>query len=356
LSSILLTSVATTGLSQQAFADPVKSEVKVTNMLPFGDNFFVFLSVINSKHGITTISITTSSDDPVVFMPSDVSSNCIDSFSNSFLISATSFPLTVTVIDCKNNPSTDIHTVEIEISGKEICTPPSMENAAGECVDPPLECLGDMILNVAGDACVEPPLECLGDTILNVAGDACVCPTGQIPGQNANECIVEISSPTNSKQELKLAVINDLTVLKDSTDKETDKKIDRAIKHIEKSLKDELWEYDNILDSEKGKEVFYEEAKAVKDLKKILNKVDVSATTVILSAIGTLVDIDRMLAQEAIDSVPTDTGNKKVDEEIVKAIKNMEEAEKELEKNESDKAIKKFKRAWEHAQNALKEL
>ncbi len=336
LSSILLTSVATISLPQQAFADPGNSEVEVTNMFPRGDNYLVFFSVIDSEDGIKTISVTTSSGVPVIFVPSYVSLNCIDSFSNSFIISATSFPLTVTVIDCKNNPSTDIHTVEIEISGKEICTPPKMENAAGECVD--------------------PPLNCLGDTIPNVAGDACVCPTGQIPGQNANECIDEISSTTNSKQELKLAVINDLTVLKDSTDKETDKKIDRAIKHIEKSLKDELWEYDNILDSEKGKEVFYEEAKAVKDLKKILKKVDVSATTVILSAIGTLVDIDRMLAQEAIDSVPTDTGNKKVDEEIVKAIKNMEEAEKELEKNESDKAIKKFKRAWEHAQNALKEL
>jgi len=68
------------------------------------------------------------------------------------------------------------------------------------------------------DACVIPPPVCTLPEVL--VGDECVIPS---------------DPPTDSKQEQKLAVINDLTALKDSTDKKTDKKINKAIKHIERS-------------------------------------------------------------------------------------------------------------------------
>ncbi len=164
-------------------------------------------------------------------------------------------------------------------------------------------------------------------------------------------------TPLNLRQE-KLAVSNDLFEFKEFTDDKTDKRIDEAIKHIKHSLEDELWEDDFNLDTKKGKKVFDEEAKAVKELNKILKEqgkspADGVVTLVISSAIDTLVDIDRILAQNEIDSVPTDTGDKKIDKELEKSNNEMEKADKELAKGHPDHAIKKFKKAWEHAQHAL---
>jgi len=149
-----------------------------------------------------------------------------------------------------------------------------------------------------------------------------------------------------------------LTEFKEITNDKIDEKIDNAIKHIIHSLEDKLWEDDFNLDTMHGKKVFDEEAKAVKGLNMILKKqgkssADGVVTLVISSAIDTLVDIDRILAQNAINSVPTDTGDKKIDKELEKSNKEMEKADKELIKGYPDHAIKKFKKAWEHAQHAL---
>ena len=146
-----------------------------------------------------------------------------------------------------------------------------------------------------------------------------------------------------------------MIALQDDTDKNTDKKINKAIKHIEHSLKAKLWDDENTLDVKKGKKVFDEEAKAVKQLTKILKKADDSTTTAITAAITTLVNVDRMLAQEVIASVPIDTEDKIVNKELEKAQKALVKAEKQLEKDKPkpDKAIKQFKKAWEHAQHAL---
>ncbi len=148
----------------------------------------------------------------------------------------------------------------------------------------------------------------------------------------------------------KADIITDLNLLKDSTDDKTDKKIDKVIKHIDKSTNDKFWEDDGeSLDPKKGKKVFDQEKKAVKGLKKLLKKADGDLTVAISLVIDLLIDIDRNLARDAIDVVPDGTGIEKVDKEI-------EKAEKELlkDKPKPDKAIEHFKKAWEHAQKALK--
>lgn len=130
------------------------------------------------------------------------------------------------------------------------------------------------------------------------------------------------------------------------TDKKDQKRIEKVDKAIDKSLEDKLWIDDSTL-TKKGKKVFDENKKAVKELGKV-KSVDVS------SIIGMLTDADQSLAQTAIDLVPTDTGDKKVDKELDKANKETDKALEELEKGKPDKAIDKFKKAWEHAQKALK--
>jgi len=171
--------------------------------------------------------------------------------------------------------------------------------------------------------------------------------------------------PTGSKLEQKLGVVDTLEDLK-TGDKKTDKKIDKAIKHITKSIGTKFWAIDgNSLDDKKSKKVFDEEKKAVKELMKILKKGGSGIDTEISEQIAILVGIDRMLADDAIKKAQTllddsgldDKKKDKVQKEIDKAKKDLEKGDKEfIEKDKPDKAIEKFKKAWEHAQHALKKL
>jgi len=135
-------------------------------------------------------------------------------------------------------------------------------------------------------------------------------------------------------------VLDDITLL-EVDNKKDKKRIDKAKKELEKSLEEKLWTDDFTL-SMLGKKVFTHDKKAIKQLSKITS-IDVS------DFILSLVESDRTLAQSAIDSVPDDAGIKKVDKKIAKAIKEMGNAQKDLDKNKTDKAIDHFKKAWKLA-------
>jgi len=151
-------------------------------------------------------------------------------------------------------------------------------------------------------------------------------------------------------------VVDTLTGLKDTTDDKTDKKLDKIIKKINKAMNSKYWdESGNELTSKKGKKVFDESKKAVKDLSKISKKSDVVYPEIV-SSIGLLVGIAHELATDAIDDAQTYAGDKKADKEIKKSIKEMSKAQKEVEKGKPDKAIDKYKKAWEHAQKAIKKV
>lgn len=165
--------------------------------------------------------------------------------------------------------------------------------------------------------------------------------------------VVNVVLPDSKVTQMGL-VIDTLTDLKDKTDDKTDKKLDKVIKKINKAMNSKYWdESGNELTSKKGKKVFDENKKAVKDLSKISKKSDVVYPE-IASSIGILVGITQELATDAIDDAQAFAGDKKVDKEIKKSNKEMNKAQKELDKGKPDKAIDKFKKAWEHAQKALK--
>ncbi len=129
-------------------------------------------------------------------------------------------------------------------------------------------------------------------------------------------------------------------------------------KQIEKSLDPKLWETDSAL-TKKGKKVFDEEKKAVKDLQKLIKdkKVPDSVKVVCENVIDKLLTADKSLAETALNDAKAYEGtDKKVDKEIEKSEKELEKATKELEKGKPDKAIDHYKNAWEHAQKAMNKV
>jgi len=175
---------------------------------------------------------------------------------------------------------------------------------------------------------------------------------GRIDSLNAIES-VNVSITAREQKEQLLTAIQD-TIDEPSSDKNTIKKLEKAKERIQKSLDPKLWEDDDTLTSKHGNKVFNEEKKAVKSLMKILKKGDSGIDTEISDVIALLVDVDRMLARDAITEAESFAGDKKVDKEIKKANKEMDKAQKQLDKNKPDKAIDKFKKAWKHAQKAIK--
>lgn len=148
-------------------------------------------------------------------------------------------------------------------------------------------------------------------------------------------------------------------------DKKIDKKLDDAIEHIDKSLKNDLREDKSHLDPKHGKKVFEEEKKAVKKLMGVIKKKDTppDVAEICDDIISMIVEADERLADAAfedasvtLEEISDPKVAKKVEKELEKCAKEFEKAEEDLDKENYDKAIDHYKKAWEHAQKALKEL
>jgi hypothetical protein len=156
----------------------------------------------------------------------------------------------------------------------------------------------------------------------------------------------------------------------ETNDEKLQKKLDKAIKHIDKSLgldpkkgdKNsmlDVWEDDNHLDKKKGKKVFDEEKKAVKELSKLVKKDgDRQLNSALMTAIGKLVQADVMLAdtvfQEAVYYDETLGNDDPWDNKLDKCEKEMGKVKEELAKGKYDKAIDHCKKVWEESQKILK--
>ena len=107
--------------------------------------------------------------------------------------------------------------------------------------------------------------------IMVVVGFAAAMPINATDNNGENELPPENTGPGDIPRFLKEEVIDILEDAK-TGDKKTDNKLDKAIKHIEKSLDDKYWLDDTHLDPKHGKKVFDEEKKAVKELQKLMKK------------------------------------------------------------------------------------
>lgn len=134
-------------------------------------------------------------------------------------------------------------------------------------------------------------------------------------GEFASDWIVYTMTITINSSYLKSEAKGLLTPYLSNPDKKIRKAVEKAIKHIDKSLDPELWSDANHL-TKKGKKVFDEEKKAVKELTN--KKFDELFST----AISYLLTADKNLAQLMIDKATiADGGDSK---EIEKAEKEME--------------------------------
>ena len=155
------------------------------------------------------------------------------------------------------------------------------------------------------------------------------------------------SIPLQQQKEL---IVGDLNSLLPTGDKKSDKEIGKAIKSVTKSTDEKFWNDDgNSLDDKKSKKVFDEEKKAVKSLMKAQKRGDVDVSSIILDLVG----IDRQLASDVIDQIPDDvTGKSKKEKD--KAVAELAKGDDKAGEGKFDKAIDHYKKAWKHAQMALK--
>ncbi|MCH8290829.1 T9SS type A sorting domain-containing protein [Candidatus Poribacteria bacterium] len=140
------------------------------------------------------------------------------------------------------------------------------------------------------------------------------------------------------------------------------KRVEKAIKEIEKSMDEKLWIDEIYLEAKHGKKVFDHEKHAVKELHHLVEhpkEVSEAALAAVQQAIDDLVTADRILVVTLINELSDTTSvddkkQKHVNKELAKAQDELEKGNKERDADnpKPDKAIDHYKKAWEHATKA----
>ncbi len=143
----------------------------------------------------------------------------------------------------------------------------------------------------------------------------------------------------NARQTKRDAVADLTSILKPSNEK----RVSAAIKHLEDSLRPELWIDDTHL-SVAGKRVFDGERKAVQDLEKLKEE---NAT--IASVVQTLVFVDATLASIAIEEAAADASL-----DLEAAYRHFDRAKTFEEQGKPQQAIQAYRAAWIAVQHAVR--
>jgi hypothetical protein len=144
---------------------------------------------------------------------------------------------------------------------------------------------------------------------------------------------------------LKQQLLVELQALLPTGDKETDRRLEKAIKDLNDSLDSDLWVDDSHL-AKKGKKVFEEEKQTAKEFGKIGLPFQL-----VSNVLNTLVYADQQLAQVALADAIAGLGDPK---DIQKAQDDLATAAARLAAGDFDKAIESYGKAWEDARKALK--
>jgi hypothetical protein len=192
------------------------------------------------------------------------------------------------------------------------------------------------------------------DTLSGIASQSCdAVDTSSLGSKTVTCTATDNAGNTNIASATYLVAINptkafvraSLAGLLPTGNKQNDDRIMKAIESIDDSLKAEYWSNPLALTlTDKGNKVFDEEKKAVQELQKVTG-IDVSM------AITSLVQVDRALAEAAINSVNCGTDTK-CQKELNKAQEALVKGNTEAAKPDPDKAIDNYKKAWETAVKA----
>ena len=166
------------------------------------------------------------------------------------------------------------------------------------------------------------------------SGDALNEPSESECGEEQLTVIKVVGSPRLAKQ----AVLSALEALEPSGSRGTDRRIAEAVRDVTRSLDPKLWIDDAHLTVKRGENVFEQEEAAVEQLRNI--KRSVAGT--VAGLIAQLVEVDRTLAQIAVEGATDPRA-------IAKANKEMEKGAKELEEGEPRDAIEHYEQAWKAA-------
>jgi len=164
-----------------------------------------------------------------------------------------------------------------------------------------------------------------------------------------------LAIPTNNPRNLKEEAITQLEGAK-TGDRIIDKKIDKIIGYIERSLNDRFWKDDIHLDSQQGHKVFDKDKATLNKIQELVKhkKTPDSVEDACNEAIEKLVKANEMLAKKSIEDAKAYLGtSRQVDHHISIAEKEFASAQEKLARGQPDKAIDHFKKAWEHAQLAI---
>ena len=173
--------------------------------------------------------------------------------------------------------------------------------------------------------------------------------------------------PVPNPRDMKENVVDNLTPFSGES-----RRIEKAIREVQKSLEPRLWEDDLHLDTKHGNKVFDRERAAVRELMRVLrdnyddddrhrkNEVSAEALAAIEAAIDDLVAADRILAQTALDDanaaeVQDPKRERQVERELARALMDLNRGDSEQADDDHDDAIKKYKSSWRHSLKAIKE-
>lgn len=139
-------------------------------------------------------------------------------------------------------------------------------------------------------------------------------------------------------------------------EKKIDKRLEKSLYHIERSLDSDLWIDADNLDPKHGHKVFNEIKKSLKNLMHLVKKDDTpqEIKNECLETIELLLNDEAELAETANEDLQDSIGTPKVNKELSKVEENVDKAEEEIRNTSYSKATDNYKKSWKHAQNAKK--
>jgi hypothetical protein len=139
-------------------------------------------------------------------------------------------------------------------------------------------------------------------------------------------------------------------------DSKLDQKLDKAAESLEKSLGQEYWQDENHLISKRGKKVFDDGKKVVKELVKMRKdgKLDESTRLIVENVIQDLLGAYRSIALIAIEEDESECIDSRCEKKIEKRYNELAKGDKEIAKGKPDRAIDKYRKAWERDEKRSK--
>lgn len=160
-------------------------------------------------------------------------------------------------------------------------------------------------------------------------------------------------------QEEKQEIINDLNNLKDDPEitKKSQKKIEKAIRNLEKSLDSKFWKDESTVNFKYGKNALRADQNAVKKLDMVLEDKKTTKTLKkkIIEINSSIVQIDKTLVSNSIISLSEIVLGEKSLKKIDKAEIVFEKGNELLDDDKYFKALKKYGKAWDQIRKVLKD-